>query len=186
MRLSRRVWLAIGAVSVMWGAILTVTLPRYWRLHKISQAAGITVGTVVDVDRSNHDIAQYEYAVDGVRYQGSIIAAHENKGDGVHVYYALSDPSLATTREPGAAARDTIMGTLWLLGFVAIGLPLVGAVRGPGGWLGLILLLFAAVEVTNTPTAAAPLAVILVVGVLGAVWLRWLYARRANGKLLNL
>jgi len=186
LQLSGRVWIVTGCVTVMWAAILNRTLPLYRDFRKISQAAGTTVGVVVAVDLSNHHTARYEYEANGVQYHVSEIASHDHLGDRVRVYYALSDPRLATTREPKAAARDAIMGTLWLLGFCAVGLPLLGAVRGPGGWLGLVFLTFGAVEVGKDPAAAAPLAGIVVVGVLAAISLRWLHTRRADSKLLDL
>ena len=85
-----------------------VTLSKDWRA---------TTGTVVTVDRSNHNSVTIRYNVDGQQVERTFTGSEKNVGEVLDVYYSPSDLNLADITNPSVSVRHDLR-LLFLAGLV--------------------------------------------------------------------
>jgi hypothetical protein len=123
-------WSAVVAIATFvlvfcaLGAFMNlISKPSWIELHRMAHNGGRAIATVTSVDRANHNSCTFHYTVNAQGYSSTdSCAVPASPGGQIEVTYALEDPSLVTTGNPGDELQsDLIVLFIGAAGF-AIGL----------------------------------------------------------------
>lgn len=108
------------------GGYQAIILSRSWR---------VTTGTVVAVDRGNHDSATVRYLVGGQEFSRAFSRPFTSVGESMDVYYSPEHPPLSSLERPDLSLRGEIrffgLGGLIQATFVALMIEVYRLVGSP-------------------------------------------------------
>lgn len=88
-------------IFIPWAALILYAL-NDWRSDIVrAQRAQTTPGTILAIEKQNHQQRDYTYNVGAISYKGSCVLCAENEGPGAQVVvrYDPLDPSLSTLND---------------------------------------------------------------------------------------
>jgi len=103
-------WVSITSSGFDW--------TRNWKLARASSEVD---AVIINTEPHNHCLVEYEFEVNGKRYEGKGPGGCTARiGDKIHVYYLAEDPAFSITKTPGFDLLFVIFAPIILSSFAGL------------------------------------------------------------------